>query len=70
MILTVEEAKKLWCPMDEFASNCHVDKCPMWRWFKPPIFPGDTDPDTERPYGENEFGPNKGFCGLAGRPTA
>ena len=70
MIMTPEEASKVWChrstePVSERFSQCIAHRCMAWRWA-----PSLT---VNRPNGINEpraqeVKKQRGYCGLAGKP--
>ena len=59
MLLTVEEAKTLVCPIgfgSETGCACVAKGCPVWRW-------------NEKEREGGGYGAiRKGFCGLGGKP--
>ncbi len=76
-MLTEEQARTKWCPFaqveyDKFpvnrlysepnpgACHCNASDCMAWRWFV----------ETEQTEGSTSTVPERGYCGLAGRPEA
>lgn len=66
--ITEEEANRLWCPLAGSTvdiekrplRNCIASKCMMWRVHTGALAPADEAYPPQ---------PERGFCGLAGRPN-
>lgn len=67
MMLTAEEAKRIWCPMARQPhANCIADKCAMWRWSTIEVPPRNAEPG--KLVAPIKVRGSTGYCGLAGRP--
>ena len=70
MLLTEEEAMKMWCPRAHNGSDqeCIASNCMAWRWFEKSKWDLDMNDGKGGEEVINHHQPDwKGFCGLAGR---
>lgn len=79
MVVTLQQAGSLWCPMRSgnrngiTTDNCIGTECAAWRWYDTPMKVDDEGrPDAVVMTGAVKMVPRgeerRGFCGMAARP--